>query len=124
MAHYALLDSNNIVTEVIVGKDELEDGMVWESYYSQLYGKTAKRTSYNTYENQHLNGGVAFRGNFAGVGYKYDETRDVFIPPKPYESWTYNESRCDWDPPVERPVDQNIYIWNEDDQVWEADLLV
>lgn len=121
MAHYALLDSDNIVTEVIVGKDELEDGIVWETYYSNMFQKTAKRTSYNTYNNQHLNGGVAFRGNYAGIGYSYDETRNAFIPPRPYDSWTLSETTFNWVPPVTYPDDGSLYLWDEDNQQWVAD---
>lgn len=96
MAHYAFLDENNIVVEVIVGKDESEVGIDWEQYYGDFRGLKCKRTSYNTYANQHLNGGTPFRGNYAGIGYYYDETLDVFVPPKPSE---------------ESILDQNTFTW-------------
>jgi hypothetical protein len=100
MAHYALVNNDNLVVEVITGRDENEivDGVEdWEAYYSQVKNVKALRTSYNTYENQHLNNGVPFRGNFAGIGYTYDETLDAFIPPKPTEGdWILDESVYGW----------------------------
>ena len=80
MAHYAFLDENNIVTEVIVGKDEGEDGIDWEQWYGEFRGQTCKRTSYNTVNGEHRFGGVPFRGTYAGIGFFYDEERDVFSP--------------------------------------------
>lgn len=112
MAHYAYLDENNIVTQVIVGKDENEGGVDWEKYYG------AKRTSYNTFEGKHLMGGTPFRKNYAGIGYKYDEQRDAFIPPKPFASWVLNEEKCVWDAPVPKPTDNNEYQWDEANQKW------
>jgi hypothetical protein len=114
MAHYAYLDENNIVTQVIVGKDENEDGVDWEQYYG------AKRTSYNTYGGQHLHGGIPFRKNYAGIGYSYDSDRDAFIPPKPFDSWILNEESCFWEPPVAYPNDGNFYNWDEENQNWVA----
>jgi len=100
MAHYALLNSNNIVTQVITGKDEGE-GTDWETYYGNFHSCTVKRTSYNTYGNVHNNGGTAFRKNFAGVGFTYDGTKDAFIAPKPSDTevitWTLNETTCLWE---------------------------
>jgi len=86
MAHYALLDGNNVVLSVIVGKDEGSDTN-WETYYSNITGKTCKRTSYNTTRGIHKSGGTPFRKNYAGIGFTYDESRDAFIPAKPYNSW-------------------------------------
>ena len=83
MAHYAFLDQNNIVVEVIVGKDEGELGIDWEQHYGEFRGLTCKRTSYNTFGNVHTNGGVPYRKNYAGIGYTYDEQEDEFIPPQP-----------------------------------------
>lgn len=83
MAHYAFIDENNIVVEVIVGKDESDISENWEDHYSQFRpGLRCKRTSYNTKGNIHKLGGVPFRKNFAGIGYTYDESKDAFIPPK------------------------------------------
>lgn len=97
MAHYAFLDENNIVTEVIVGKDEGENGIDWELWYAQFRDQVCKRTSYNTQGGVHLNGGTPFRKNYAGIGFTYDETRDAFIPPKPDGDWTLNENTCLWE---------------------------
>ena len=84
MAHYAFLDDDNIVTEVIVGRDEddLADGVTsWEDYYGQIRGQRCLRTSYNTRNGEHLHGGVPFRGHCAGPGWVYDENLDEFVPP-------------------------------------------
>lgn len=97
MAHYAFLDENNIVTEVIVGKDETDTQHNWEEYYGNIRNQTCKRTSYNTLGNEHLLGGTAFRGNYAGIGYTYDEVNDVFIPPQPSEDgWTFTLDTDTW----------------------------
>jgi hypothetical protein len=118
MAHYAFLNADNIVTEVIVGKDE--DGPVdWESHYGAFRGQLCKRTSYNTVGGVHQFGGVPYRKNYAGVGYTYDESRDAFIPPKPYPSWILNEDTCLWDPPIPYPEDDGMHTWNEDTQSWD-----
>lgn len=83
MAHYAFLDPDtNVVVEVIVGRDEGEDGVDWESYYAQVRGLPCKRTSYNTIDGLHRLGGTPYRGTYAGVGYRYDEATDKFIPPE------------------------------------------
>jgi hypothetical protein len=83
MAHYAFLDENNIVTEVIVGKNEGEEGIDWEQHYGAFRGQPCKRTSYNTHGGVHSGGGTPYRKNYAGIGYTYDAGRDAFIPPKP-----------------------------------------
>ena len=126
MAHYAFLDLKNIVTEVIVGKDETDTSQDWEAVYGSYRNQTCKRTSYNTSGGVHLGGGTAFRKNYAGKGYSYDSTRDAFIPPKPYASWTLNETTCLWEAPVAYPTttedsDNNpiFYEWNEDNQTWD-----
>ena len=118
MAHYALLDPNNIVVQVITGKDEDEGEYDWEIFYSQETKLLAKRTSYNTVGGVHLLGGTPFRKNYAGIGYKYDETRDAFIPPQPYPSWDLVEETCLWKSPVQMPDDGKKYKWNEDNQNW------
>jgi len=121
MAHYAFVDDNNIVTNVFVGRDEndLPDGITsWEDYYGDRHGLTCLRTSYNTYGNQHGFGGSPFRGNYAGVGYRYDDTLDAFIPPQPYPSWVLNETTCLWDAPVLYPDDGQPYSWDEDTVSW------
>ena len=118
MAHYAFLDSNNIVTEVIVGKDE-GDGTDYEVVYGNFRGQTCKRTSYNTYGNAHSDSGTPFRGNYAGIGYTYDETNDVFIAPKPYDSWVLDETKWLWKAPVDYPSDGKSYTWNEETTSWD-----
>jgi hypothetical protein len=70
-------------------------------------------------EKVHILGGTPFRKNYAGVGYTYDQTRDAFIPPKPFNSWTLNETTCLWEAPVVKPEDNNNYKWNEDTQQWD-----
>ena len=118
MAHYAFLDDNNIVTEVIVGKDE-GDGTDWEVEYGNFRGQTCKRTSYNTYGNAHSDSGTPFRGNYAGIGYTYDETNDVFYAPKPYNSWVLDETKWLWKAPVDYPSDGKDYTWNEETTSWD-----
>lgn len=97
MAHYAFLNLNNEVVEVIVGKDEGEDGVNWEIFYGEFRGMNCKRTSYNTSGGIHLNGGVPFRKNYASAGYIYDPVRDAFIPPKPDFPCVFNEEKCLWE---------------------------
>jgi hypothetical protein len=117
MAHYAFIDSNNIVTEVIPGRDEGENGVDWEQWYGDFRGQVCKRTSYNTFGNQHPEG-KPFRKNYAGIGYTYDATRDAFIPPKPFSSWVLNEETCLWDAPVAMPADGQLYNWDEATTSW------
>ena len=111
MGHYAFLDENNTVTEVIVGIDETEliEGLDPEIWYGNFRGQTCKRTSYN--------GNI--RKNYAGIGYTYDQTRDAFIPPKPYNSWILNEDTCNWEAPTPYPSGDGIYHWVEDDLNWQ-----
>jgi len=125
MAHYAFLDENNIVTEVIVGKDE-EDNIDWEQHYSQIRDQVCKRTSYNTYRGVHNKGGTPFRKNYAGIGYFYDEELDAFIPPKPFASWILNTETAGWESPVgsppelteEQKASNSFYDWNEETGAW------
>jgi len=125
MAHYALLDENNIVVQVITGRNEHEvvDGITdWEEFYSKETGYRCLRTSYNTYANQHKNGGVPFRKNFAGIGMTYDEKRDAFIDKKIFDSWVFDEETCTWVPPHPKPEIDGVgfvYIWNEEKVNWE-----
>jgi hypothetical protein len=118
MAHYAFLNENNIVTEVIVGKDEGEDGVDWEQHYGAFRGQTCKRTSYNTHGGVHSGGGTPYRKNYAGIGYTYDAGRDAFIPPQPFASWQLNEDTCLWNAPVPYPDDGEMYTWDEDTTSW------
>lgn len=125
MAHYAFINENNIVTEVIVGKDEddldtLPEGFAnWEEWYGDFRGQTCKRTSYNTIANTHTGDGTPFRGNYAGIGFSYDPDNDVFLAPKPYPSWVLNETTWTWEAPVAYPTDGEAYIWNENQGNWE-----
>ena len=111
MAHYAFLDENNIVTEVIAGIDETEliEGLEPEVWYGNFRGQACKRTSYH--------GNI--RKNYAGIGYIYDPTRDAFIAPKPFESWLLNEETCQWQAPTPMPIDGQKYVWVEDDLNWQ-----
>ena len=118
MAHYAFLDENYIVTEVIVGKDETN--FDWERHYGDFRVQLCKRTSYNTLGGIHLNGGNPFRKNFAGIGYTYDVNRDAFIAPKPFNSWILNEETCLWEAPIPYPNTNNLYVWNEEITNWEG----
>ncbi len=118
MAHYAFLDNSNIVTEVIVGKDEGEENTDWEVHYGNFRGQVCKRTSYNTSGGTHSSGGTPFRKNYAGIGYTYDKDRDAFIPPSPFPSFLLNEETCLWDAPVPYPTDGERYIWNEEELEW------
>ena len=116
MAHYAFLDENYIVTEVIVGKDE--SNFDWERYYGDIRGQLCKRTSYNTIGGIHKNGGTPLRKNYAGLGFTYDPIRDAFIAPKPYPSWNLNGESCIWNAPVPYPNDGQLYSWDESTKSW------
>jgi hypothetical protein len=129
MAHYAQLDSDNVVVQVFVGRDEddLVEGVDdWEEYYAPE-GFTVKRTSYNTFGGVHYADGEpsddqdkAFRKNYAGIGYVYDEELDAFVAPKPYDSWVLNEDTCLWEAPTPYPSDGDVYTWNEETLTWNA----
>lgn len=111
MAHYAFLDGNNIVTEVIVGVDETEliDGLDPETWYGNFRNQVCKRTSYNG----------KIRKNYAGIGFTYDPERDAFISPKPFESWVLDETTCQWEAPTPYPDDGFTYTWSEQTLNWE-----
>ena len=115
MAHYAELDANNVVIRVIPGVDESVDG---EAIYQAETGNVWKRTSYNTMNGVHTQGGTPFRKNYAGIGYTYDAKRDAFIPPKLYASWVLNEDKCAWEAPVPQPTDAH-YEWDESIGNWK-----
>jgi hypothetical protein len=122
MAHFCKLGIGNKVLRVEVISNNVatteQDGV---DFLNNLYGTNDvwKQTSYNTKGGIHLLGGTPFRKNYAGVGYKYDQTRDAFIPPKPFNSWTLNEETCLWEAPVVKPNDGQIYNWNETNQTWD-----
>jgi hypothetical protein len=107
MAHYAFLDENNIVTEVIAGKNEGEDGIDWEVWYGDFRGQVCKRTSYN--------GNI--RKNYAGIGYTYQADIDAFVSPKPYASWSL-DANAQWQAPTAMPTDGKMYSWDEATQAW------
>jgi hypothetical protein len=105
MSHFAKLE-NNVVTQVIVAEqDFINSGSVGDSFLWV-------QTSYNG----------NFRKNYAGIGYTYDQGRDAFIPPKPFESWVLNEDTCRWDAPTPVPDDGQMYTWNEDTQAWDVNV--
>jgi hypothetical protein len=122
MAHYAELDSNNVVKQVIVvsnadtstaqGEEKESIGI---AFCERLLGGTWVKTSYN----------AKIRKNYAGIGYTYDKNRDAFIPPKPYASWVLNETTCLWDSPIPYPTDvgtpeePKFYAWDEPTKAWE-----
>jgi len=117
MAHFAQLDDNNIVTQVIVvhnnelmldGEESEDKGVL---FCKSLYGSDTKwkQTSYNG----------SFRKNYAGIGYTFDKDRNAFIPPKSYNSWVLNETTCLWEAPVAYPTDNKVYVWNEDTISWQ-----
>ena len=112
MAHFAKLKVGNIVEKVaVVSNDIATTEQAGVEFLQNLYGDRAvwKQTSYNN----------NIRKNFAGVGYTYDENRDAFIPPKPFNSWTLNETTCLWEAPVAYPTDGQNYTWNETNQTWD-----
>lgn len=105
MAHYAILDEQNTVIQVIVGREEndLVDGITsWEEYYGAFHGRPCRRTSYNTHGNQHPNG-TPFRGNYAAIGYTYDPDLDAFIPPEPPDATGFDETTLSWIVPEPEP---------------------
>jgi hypothetical protein len=113
MAHFAKLGTGNIIERVeVVSNDIATTEQAGVDFLNNLYGTRDvwKQTSYNN----------NIRKNFAGIGFKYDQTRDAFIPPKPnYPSWILNETTCQWEAPVVRPDDNNTYSWNETNQTWD-----
>jgi len=116
MAHFAKLDSNNVVVFVTVGRDE-DNGK--EAELTARTGDVYKQTSYNTHGGVHSLGGTPFRKNYAGIGYTYDAQRDAFIAPKPYPSWSLNEDTCVWQAPTPRPDPWQAYAWNESTLLWD-----
>ena len=112
MAHFAKLGVDNIVETVeVLSNDVATSEQAGVDFLNKLYGTEDvwKQTSYNK----------TIRKNFAGIGFTYDETRDAFIPPKPYNSWVLNETTCLWEAPVAYPNDGNTYDWNETNQSWD-----
>ena len=111
MSHYAKV-LNGIVQQVIVAEAEF-----FQTFVDTSPGEWIQ-TSYNTYGGQHKNGGTPLRKNYAGIGFTYDRTKDAFIPPKPFASWTLNEDTCLWDAPTSMPTDGKFYDWDETTTSW------
>ena len=126
MAHFAEINISNLVIRVLVlenkdtqNKKGEEVEKIGAKYLKDGLGGTWVKTSYNTSGGVHKLGGTPFRKNYAGIGYTYDETRDAFILPKPFPSWTLNEDTCQWDAPTAMPDDGKFYHWNEDTTSWD-----
>jgi hypothetical protein len=120
MSHWAEIDNNNIVIRVTVGNNnDPDEGYQW---LIDNLGGTWVKTSYNTMGGVHTKSGEPLRKNYAGVGYTYDEGRDAFIPPKPFESWLLDEDICNWEPPIAYPIfdeaNPKDYIWDESTISW------
>jgi hypothetical protein len=143
MAYFAKLNSENVVEQVIsinnsviTDANGIEQEQLGIDFINNMYktNDVWKKTSYNTrgglYYNQNINNkfvlsedqSKSFRKNYAGKGHIYDENRDAFIPPKPYNSWILNESTCLWEAPIAKP-DNKLYIWNEESLSWERMIL-
>ena len=123
MAHFAKLGVGNIVETVeSVSNDIATSEQAGVEFLQNLYKSRDvwKQTSYNTYGGEHKLGGTPFRKNYAAIGFRYDEARDAFIEPQPFQSWTLNETTCMWDPPVPRP-ESGSYSWNETTKQWDLD---
>jgi hypothetical protein len=129
MAHFAKLGVGNIIEKVeVVSNDVATTEQVGVDFLNNLYGTRDvwKQTSFNTRGGVHKTGGTPFRKNFAGIGYIYDQARDAFIPPKPFNSWTLNETTCLWESPIPEPTltqeqidNNNYYEWNEQNRTWD-----
>ena len=122
MAYFAKLGAGNIILTVeAVSNDIATTEQAGIDFLNNLYNTRDvwKQTSYNTQAGVHLNGGTPLRKNYAGIGYSYDETRDAFIPKKPYQSWILNETTCRWEAPVALPDTENRYNWNEETTTWD-----
>lgn len=125
MAHWAELDSNNIVTRVLVGDNNDPAGDEGYQWLIDNLGGTWVKTSYNAVagkwrnpETNEITNNPGFRKNYAGIGYTYDSQRDAFIAPKPYNSWVLDEDTCGWNAPVAYPNDEKLYTWDEEVTNW------
>ncbi len=127
MASFAKIGLNNkvieiqsVVNEVLHDANGVEQESIGIDFLTKLTGWSVwKQTSYNTTGGEHSLEGTPFRKNHAGIGYTYDEDRDAFISPKPFNSWTLDEDTCLWKAPVDYPTDGQRYYWNEETQSWE-----
>jgi len=120
MAHFAILKSGNIVEQVVVVSNDIATTeQAGIDFLKNLYKNQHLAVVQTSYNNN-------FRKNYAGIGYQYDQTRDAFIPPKPFNSWILNEDTCQWEAPIPKPEltqeqidNENYYIWNETNQTWD-----
>jgi hypothetical protein len=135
MAHFAKLGTGNIVEQVIVVSNNIATTeQAGVDFINKLYNTRDvwKQTSYNTFGGVHKLNGTPFRKNYAGIGYSYDEQKDAFIPPKPFNSWILNENTCQWQSPIPYPITNNqnkinefgnpqndLYKWNETNLTWD-----
>ena len=122
MAHFAKLGPGDIVERVeVVSNDIATTEQAGVDFLNNLYNTRDvwKQTSFNTKAGVHKLGGTPFRKNYAGIGHQYDQTRDAFYSPKPFDSWTLNEEKCEWEAPVLKPDDGNLYNWNETTKQWD-----
>jgi len=127
MAHFAILKSGNIVEQVVVvSNNDATTEQAGINFLRNLFNNQhlpVVQTSYNTYGGTHQFGGTPLRKNYAGIGFQYDQQRDAFIPPKPFNSWILNEDTCLWNAPVAMPTteleDNQYYSWNESIINWE-----
>jgi hypothetical protein len=110
MAHFAEIDENNLVLRVLVTDNNDPNGDEGHQWLVNTFGGAWVKTSYN----------ATIRKNFAGIGYKYDEDLDAFIPPKPFPSWLLDESICQWKAPIDYPNDGQVYVWNEENTEWQV----
>jgi len=117
MAHFAEIDENNKVVRVLVTDNNDPNGDEGYQFLVDNFGGRWIKTSYNTLNNKHLANGEPLRGNYAGIGYFYDEDLDIFLPPKPFESWQIDEENADWTAPKPRP--DMAHVWNEEKLEWE-----
>jgi len=123
MANFVKLGiGNKVIQGVVVHNDVATTEQAGIDFLNNLYktNDVWKQTSYNTYGGEHKLGGTPFRKNFASVGYRYDQTKDAFIPPRPFTSWTLNEETCLWEAPVAYPDDGQRYSWNETTTSWDV----
>ena len=122
MAHFAKLGTGNIIERVeVVSNDIAQTEQAGVEFLQNLYKDISawKQTSYNTRGGEHIMGGTPFRKNYAGIGYIYNQTKDAFIPPKPFNSWILNKDSCLWEAPVNYPDDGEKYTWNEATTTWD-----
>jgi hypothetical protein len=118
MAHYAILSDQDIVEQVITGRDEDDVDFDWEQHYSEFFKKTVKRTSFNMHQGEHAQGKPPFRLNYAGPGMRYDPALDGFVYPQPFPSWVLDPLKGIYNAPVAMPDDGKPYRWDESSLSW------